>query len=312
MLALAAPCHALELTGVSSSDGKTHLTLNSGLLKGESGEYVYDADGISGITGYKISELQWSLDDVPMVGLELAHEVGDFTLNLDYWTNAGEGEGSMDDYDWLYVGLDWSHWSHHDNTAVRDISRFDISGDFVINRFRWENTALYASLGYRQDHLEWQATGGEGVYSIDSYRDSYVIFPDIPVISYEQTYRTPYVGLGIHSKGRSGGTNITLDARLRFSDWVDAEDVDTHHLRALRFEEEGDGGRWTAFDVRMVFALGRQLDFRIGYSSTEYQEVSANTLITDLTDGSESFYPGDTAGLDHSSSMVSLGLGYRF
>ncbi|SCZ66960.1 omptin family outer membrane protease [Thiohalomonas denitrificans] len=314
VMVLAAPCSALEQAAVSSSDGKTHLTLGAGLLNGESGEYVYDADGsASGIAGYKISELQWDLDDVPMVGLEFTHAVSDrFTFDLAYWTNAGDGDSSMDDYDWLYVGLDWSDWSHHDNTEVRDVSRFDISGDFVIDRFQWENTDLYAVLGYRWDHLDWQAKGGEAIYSDTNFRDTNVAFPNVPVISYEQTYQTPYVGLGIRSRGMSGMTNITLDASLRFSDWVKGEDVDVHHLRDLRFEGEGDRGRWMAFDFSLDFSLSERFDVGISYSATEYDEIKATTLITDLTDGSKTFYSGDAAGLDHRSSMVSLDLGYRF
>ncbi|WP_303909525.1 omptin family outer membrane protease [Thiohalomonas denitrificans] len=314
VLALAAPCSALEQGAMSSSDGKTRLSLSTGLLNGESGEYVYDAYGSeSGIVGYKISELQWDLDNVPMVGLEFTHAVSDrFTFDLAYWTDADGGDSSMDDYDWLYVGLDWSHWSHHDNTEVRDVSRFDISGDFVIDRFKWESTDLYAVLGYRRDHLDWQATGGEGIYSDTNYRDTKVFFPNVPVISYEQTYQTPYVGLGIRSRRMSGMTNITLDASLRFSDWVKGEDVDVHHLRDLRFKGEGDGGRWMAFDLSLDFSVSERLDIGIGYSATEYDETKATTLITDLTDGSETFYSGDAAGLDHHSSMVSLALGYRF
>lgn len=295
-------------------ESRSVFRLSTGILNGESGEYVYDAAGAySGIAGYKISELQWELKDVTMIGLGFTFPLNErVKLNFDYWRNATDGDGSMDDYDWLLPGYDWTHWSHHDDTTVRDVSRLDINGAVTFLRFSGGKAAMSGLLGYRRDHLDWQSRGGYGIYSFNAYRDSYVIFPDIPVIAYEQTYSTPYFGLGVESLGHAGGVGILFNASMRYSPWARGEDEDIHYLRDLRFEEQGSDGKWLALDIGLEFEVDRQLSVMLGYNWQEYEEIKGSTIITDLVTGEKFYYPGDAAGLDHSSNMFNLGLNYRF
>lgn len=305
---------------IVSADNSFELRLSSGVLNGESGEYVYDAYGTyTGIPGYKISELNWELNDVFMVGLGATIPLGNWVdLNLEYWKNATEeGDGTMDDYDWLYIGQDWSHWSHHEDTVVRDVSNMDASVDINLYRFRDINgslyhTSLFGIAGYKEDHFDWQASGGYGIYSINTYRDAYVIFPDVPGISYEQTFRTPYVGLGVESISNYDGMDMVLNARVRYSEWAEGEDLDIHHLRALEFVEEGDGGEWISYDISLEFEIARQLTLMAGYNYQRYEEIMATTVVTDQITGAQYFYSGDAAGLDHSSDMITLDLKFRF
>ena len=295
------------------------LRLSSGLLNGESGEYVYDAYGAyTGIPGYKISELQWEMNDVYMAGIGATMPIGNWVeLNFDYWKNATEGDGTMDDYDWLYVGQDWSHWSHHEDTDVRDVTMIDASADITIHRFKDRNaslyqTILYGTVGYKQDHFDWQSRGGYGTYSVDTFRDTYLTFPDVPGISYEQTFSTPYIGLGVESSNNYNGMDMVLTANVRYSQWAEGEDVDIHHLRSLKFEEEGEDGEWIGYDVTLEFEIARQLTLMLGYAYQRYEEIMATTLVTDQITGAQYFYHGDAAGLDHSSDMMTLELNYRF
>ncbi|MFO7592639.1 MAG: omptin family outer membrane protease [Pseudomonadota bacterium] len=304
---------------IVTADNKFELRLSSGVLNGESGEYVYDAYGAyTGIPGYKISELQWKLNDVYMLGIGATLPIGDrVDINLDYWKNATEGDGTMDDYDWLYVGEDWSHWSHHEDTVVRDVTLFDLSADITFHRFKDRNaslyqTALFGIVGYKQDHFDWQSSGGYGVYSVDSFRDTYLTFPNIPGISYEQTFKTPYIGLGVESASNYNGMDLILNANVRYSQWAKGEDVDIHHLRSLRFEEEGDDGEWLGYEITMEFEIARQLTLMFGYNYQKYDEIKATTVVTDQITGAKYYYPGDSAGLDHSSDMMTLEMNYRF
>ncbi|HEY9148360.1 MAG TPA: omptin family outer membrane protease, partial [Gammaproteobacteria bacterium] len=74
-------------------DSRSVFRISAGILNGESGEYVYDATGAyTGIPGYKISELQWELKDVAMLGLGFTFPLNEHVkLNIDYWRNAVDG-----------------------------------------------------------------------------------------------------------------------------------------------------------------------------------------------------------------------------
>ncbi len=312
---MAAPVFfGVALTGMVQASGnpRGEYRVATGLLNGESGEYVYDADGFyTGIPGYKISELKWQLNDVHMLGVGgTYHASNRLRLNVDYWVNAGEQDGTMDDYDWLYIGLGWSHWSHHDNTAVTKAEKFDLNGGYTLYSSATGSDTISALAGYRQDRFGWESSGGYGIYSDVTYRDTAVVFPETPVISYEQTYRTPYIGLALHSGGGSGH-RLVFDAKLRYSQWVSAEDVDHHILRDLRFEEEGSGGDWIEYDLSLSYLLSKRASLSFSYSAQEYDEIKASSTATDLLSGTVWLYPGESAGLDHSSQQLSVGFSYQ-
>ncbi len=299
-------------------NGNAELRLGVGILSGVSDELVYDADGSgSGRIGYKISELNWQLNQVPMAGIGVTFSAGESLLiNGDYWANVVDGNGTMDDYDWIYIGLDWSHWSHHPDTTVRKAELIDINGEYVFVREsrRGEKSSWSGVLGYRRDFFDWQAKGGYGIYSTipTDYRDQYLIFPDVPGISYQQTFTTPYIGLRYRSNNRSRKSRTETRFGMYYSAWAHGEDVDIHHLRDLRFEEQGAGGQWYKFELEMDFEVSRSTMFTVGYSSQTYSEIKSSSTATDLTTDISTFYPGDSAGLSHKSELIKLGMNYRF
>jgi plasminogen activator len=223
----------------------------------------------------------------------------------------------MDDFDWLYVGLDWSHWSYHEDTAVNEVSSLDLNGEFTLFDFTGERnaTTITGLLGYRQDRLDWQAKGGFGIYSDienQGFRDVQVTFPNVPVISYEQVFDTLYIGVGLRAVSNAGSRPITLSASFRYSNQAHGESDDIHHLRDLRFEDSGDHGTWQAYDIGIDFHFSSSLAFNLSYAAQRYAEIKATTTVTDLTTGEKTFFSGDASGLDHRSDLVSLGLTYKF
>ncbi len=296
----------------------TEMWLGLGLLKGRSGEYVYDADGsYLGVAGHKVSELDWMLDNVPMAGVGFTVSMSEQTrFSLGYWLNAADGDGTMDDYDWLYIGYDWTDWSHHSDTTVRKAELFDVNGEYTFSKEskRREKSSWSGVFGYRRDFFEWQARGGYGIYSSapPNYRDLFVIFADVPGITYQQTFTTPYLGLQYRTSSRSRGGGYRTRFGMYYSAWAEGEDVDIHHLRDLRFEEKGNGGEWYKFEIEMVFDISRNITYSLGYSTQTYEEIKASTTVTDLTSGATAFYPGDAAGLSHKSELLTMSLQYRF
>jgi outer membrane protease len=80
----------------------------------------------------------------------------------------------------------------------------------------------------------------------------------------------------------------------------------------LRFEVDGDNGVWLAADLGVTFELSQQWSLNLGYTYQEYSEIKSSMKVTDLITGSTTVYAGDSAGLDHSSKMLTLGANYRF
>ena len=297
----------------AASEQKKEWRLSFGRMNGESGEYVYDADGsFAGIPGYKISQLDWQLNNVPMVGIGVTlHVDEEARINFDYWKNIVEGDGTMDDYDWLYPGLEWSDWSHHDNTSVEEVSRLDFNGEIRLFHSTGLIKSISGVLGFRRDHVAWESVGGYGIYSVNAYRDTLVSFPNVPVISYQQTFSAPYFGMNLQSESDIG-VPLQLTLGLRYSPLARGEDVDIHHLRSLRFETEGKNGSWYGVDMTLAFEIDDRLTLNLGYFNHHYSEMKGGMMVTDLTTGARGYYGGNAAGLDHSSSMFSLGLKQEF
>ncbi len=310
---------SLLLTHTSCSYAESYLSrndtfelrLSAGYLMGESSEYVYDAYGLSsGIPGYKISQLDWKINNAYMAGIGATYSpIKRFRFNVDYWRDAVDGQSTLDDYDWFYVGKDWSNWSRTDATA--EISNVNVNGEFAFLQLDEDQTDFTVLLGYKRDHLSWVGVGGQGIYSISSFRDSYVTFPDIPVITYEQNYTTPYIGFGVHTANDSKNLPIILSANILYSKWAHGEDSDTHLLRSLSFERSGNGN-WLATNISLDFFLTQKIALTLAYDYQNYSEIKSNDKITDLTTGSITELVGPYGGFDHNSNMVSTQLSYRF
>ncbi len=301
--------------GLSSDTLYIDIRLNVGTLSGKAGEYVYDPTGTeSGIPGYKISQLNWTLEAVPMLGVGLSISPGKrLRFNFDYQRNIIDGKSTMDDYDWMYVGLDWSHWSHHDNTTVNRANNIDLNGEITLLQLNRSKDAVTLLLGYKRSHIGWVARGGYGIYSdIEkrTYRDILLYFPpSVKGISYEQIFKLPYIGVGLHLTGRK---DTTLTARLRYSNRVSGEAIDYHHLRNLRFDEYGERGTWHALDLKAAIPIDRQLTLDISYTFEHHQEIKTMTVITDLLTGDKTVYPQGSGGMDRQSSLFAVGITGRF
>ena len=91
-------------------------------------------------------------------------------INGDIFFNANSGSNELDDYDWRYTTSLWSDWSHHDDVELTKGTMFDVNAEFIF--FRNQNTAISAIVGYKQDNWEWEARGGEFIYSIGGFRNT--------------------------------------------------------------------------------------------------------------------------------------------
>ncbi len=184
-------------SGFTQFNEKVTLEVYAGYLTGQSREFVYNP-----YSGNKMSELIWKIDGVWVLGGTLSvHPTDWLTLRLSGWVPLSDS-GTMDDYDWKYVGRDWSDWSHHGDTRLESAYMFDTGlaarfASFGKNQV-FDSARLEFLAGYRQLYLSWTAYGGSYIYSDSgAYRGDIGGFPKgQPGISYEQWMKAPYLGLG--------------------------------------------------------------------------------------------------------------------
>ncbi|MEZ5926602.1 MAG: omptin family outer membrane protease [Hyphomicrobiaceae bacterium] len=310
--ALATPAIAGDMFGIRDEafddplyTFKIDAELSAGQLSGTSHELVYDAR-----TGQKISELIWTMDDVAVIGGKLSARPSHWwSVDLAGWTNVTQ-EATMDDYDWISpLSTDWSHWSHHNATNLERALMIDASTKLTLWRESFFD--LNAIAGYRWDKFDWTAKGGSFVYSSDvGFRDMrFVLPPDMVGISYQQEFRTPYVGLGGHL--RLG--DFSVEANVLTSWWVTASDVDVHHLRWLEFQESFDGGNMLRYDIQGRYQLTDSLAIKAAWEHTDYTEMKGPVRVSIAPGGPGlAYFPGDSAGADHESDIVSAGVVYTF
>ena len=102
----------------------TAKSLSLSILNSKSHEFVYSAN-----TDKKLSELLWEANNIKMLGVGFDYQTNknDF-LSLNYKFNIIDGNDMMNDYDWLKDNTNqWSHWSHHPNTKLKNLTILDIS-----------------------------------------------------------------------------------------------------------------------------------------------------------------------------------------
>lgn len=297
------PAAPAEQTIIADHQGVTvSAHLATGVVNGKSHEFAYNLNN-----GAKLSELIWSIDNVMManVGVTVATPHW-LKLNLDFWFNLTDS-AEMDDYDWFVNGLPWTHWSNHPDTTLESGTMLDFNAE--INLIEPREFTFFGILGFKRDAWSWDARGGSYIYSVNRFRDTAGTFPsDQKVISYEQWFNVPYLGLGIGF----GSPSFRVKAKVFGSPYLWAGQVDDHYLRNLRFESDLAGGTMIGVDLSATYHFTEQFAVSLAVFAQNYSELKGEETITDTATGQKITLAGDPAGFDHQSAMLSLGLHYQF
>lgn len=315
LLAMSSSVVAADMrSGNISTDSEIRLGI--GYLNGKASSFFYDVYGVTfGTPGYKIRETDWKFDSIPMYGIGYSLGIGkSIRFNLDYWGNAGDGDANADYYSWGLVGSDWSASSNHGNTSVSTIQLIDISGEYTFSTSgkRGARDSWSAVVGYRNDAFDAQARGGSGILTTTSFRDTNVIYPDSPMLSYKQTLSVPYLGLRYISNTRSKKDKYKVVLTMLYSVLARGEDTFIDHRSNQKYEEEGSGGEWSKITLEVDYEITKHMMFTIGYSKQNYMELKGTLLNTDITNSSTALYPDKTASMSNKTDLISLGINYRF
>lgn len=279
--------------------------LSLGQISGQSQELVYVPE-----IKHTLSRLTWDLKEVYMLGIGGSVAPTPWLrLNADAWFKLNDGDGSMNDFDWVVQDFQYTHWSHHENLDLTKGTMFDVNGE--VKFYEFEDTKFWGIAGFKHDNWEWKAYGGYYVYSSYWLYDTVGEFDDNELgITYEQNFYAPYLGLGFTSALSSAPINFS--GRVIGSTFVYGDDKDQHHMRHLVFEEEFDSGMMFGLDLGGSYHFTENIALAASYHYQDYQEMKGETTITDTTTGEVTKLTGDVAGMDHRSSLFSLSAIYSF
>lgn len=271
-----------------------------GWLNGEAREVVY----VFIPARYKISELTWDLSNVPIGGLALDADLNPATsLRVGYRFPLTEGDGDMEDRDWVIYGAAWSDWSLGD-ARVLDGSILDacLAADLLVR----ENLRLRGLLGYRSMAWKWEDDGGVFVYSSErGFRDLAGTFPPGVGIRYRQETTIPYIGLSLQVVGNV----ITWHARLTYSTAARGSSGDEHVLRGFRAEMDFSNGTAYTAALSAEWKIGADLSLTAGVEHESVGELEGDLFIAEATGLQYLIAAG--AGLSYDAVSAVLALTWR-
>lgn len=294
---------------LSDNEYKLSLRAQTGYLTGEANELVYDGSFSENL----LSQLIWDIDELYMLGVGFSLQKSWVILHGEAWKNVADGEGVMDDYDWIMEGPSpgWSHWSHHDDTESTDAQIYDINFEFLVPQMSKDHFLFSLFLGYRYEAYDWDAKGGSYTYSVDTFRDTSGTFDPTQLgVSYDQSYKTPYVGIGL----RGSFNRFELSARFIGSFFVSGEADDIHHLRNFRTHAKLTDGDMYEFDISGTCFITKQWALKATYTHTVYDTMKGNSTYYTVGEDQmvESVTYLDVEGMDFKKDLFSLALTYSF
>ncbi len=275
---------------------------------GQGDEYVYaGANNIGLPSDYKLSELNWDISSLWMVGGVFSLRLGELIrFNAGLWLGVTDGDGVLNDYDWLnYSTADWSDHSQSD-TDIDAAYNIDINGSFQFMEIG--PCQLHAVLGYKEDYWEWSAYGGTFLYSTDGgFRNTSGTFKNTEIINYNQTFDIPYGGI----KLTTDSARLHASAYFYYSPSVTADDEDHHILRDLHYTESFDGGDYYAFGAEGIFDLSDTLYIAC---SLDFQDIPEFTGDMTMKNGSGDveLHTYNSAGIGNSLTTLSASIGIKF
>lgn len=276
-----------------------------GYLRGTAGEYVYSPTNPK----QKVSQLDWAVNGLAVGGRIAFRPFNGVTIRGRGWATVASGGGEMTDFDWLlgYFGKDsWTHRSHHPDTKFGDSWQADISA--AVTLWGEEDLAVTAIGGFRRYEIGYASRGGSFVYSTDQFRDTLGSFaPGQTVITYQQQWDTPYLGVGV----TYNTAQWTVSTELIGSPFVMGRAKDHHVLRSTVFTDELEMssmiGLAAGFEYRFspIWSLAGRVEYQ------KYFEAQGSTTVTDTPAGTTTVYPKPSAGADAESALVTLGVKAR-
>lgn len=314
-----------EASNFSKKDEINNKSLNQNEEEIYKHSFIISLDKVNGMGdeivhdgAKKISHLEWDIKNLKMFSLGFNSQFSNgFGARIKFSTAINNGDGKMVDYDWIgknYDGnINHANWNHRSisDVKIQKAQQFDIAGSY--NLYKDE---LKFNLGYKYDRFKWRDYGGSYIYSsLDenyepiAFRDQVGNFNFQRNITYEQNFRTPYIGLEYQKE--LFDKEIYGNIFGNFSNLVYAHDIDIHHQRNLKFDGYFNNGKYYNWGANIFGKVKKNIYLGVGYEYVYYPENRGYKILKDL-DTNESYRNDDSAGIINKFSKISLNLKYNF
>ncbi len=282
------------------------LSCYGGLVNGLTKELVF-AETAGGQV-YKLSQLDWNIRDLWVVGGRAALHLSDqkFHFIIDGWGKASASESIMVDRDWN---------SEYSLKTPRHISwgpsylksAYKITGEIGYDFHQTDlglaklQTTLLA--GYQYFQLAWEKYGGFYVYNYGEFRG---MLPDRICVSYAQEYSIPYFGLEFNGTWEEL-IQWTCYGKISNSAFVHQKDI--HHLREITYDEEIPYGVYWMVGTSLSLFFSDSVDCNIKYGYEQINEAKGIMTIYEKDEPPQTF---SGSGVYHRHQTVSLGINSTF
>ncbi|MDC9588068.1 omptin family outer membrane protease [Xenorhabdus sp. XENO-10] len=293
-----AATQTVNASPINFTPSSVSVNASLGWLSGQSNEYTYSPEN-----GRKFSELNWKFKNTTIIKGDLSWDALPYlTLNARGWTTLSSGSGKMDDYYWGNPNRSkWTHWSHHENTKLDDASEFDVNlKGWVLKQSNYKLGGLF---GYQQTEFNWTASGGSGVYNNKVYD-----LKNKPVITYQQKFSMPYMGL----TGQYRYQDFEFNALLKFSPWVQAKDKDEHILRNSTYKTKISQSRYYAVSVDAGYYITPNMKIFSELSWNKFANSKKGSIEATNHSNRSSHTYNNAGSMDNTNYTISAGVQYRF
>lgn len=272
---------------------KTKATLAIGMLSDGLGEEMVWQNS------RKISQLNWQIKATPILQAALTWQLRPgLELYTQAWHSLQKSNALMQDFDWMDVQRpeQVSHYSIHPATSLNVAHLLDLNVATALLPHQ-APFQLKALLGIQQFQIKWQAKGGS--YSYPHGQGQFT--PNRAVVSYQQNWLTPYIGLSAHYDHR----RWRIAGAIKYSAWAKGREEDLHHLRNIKFVSTAQNAQFYMFDLKLSYQATEYLNYFSVLDWTEYATAKSRQIqIDEATMGQN--------GLSNHHTTWKFGLEYRF
>ena len=258
--------------------------------------------------GSKISELDWTSRNVPILRGALGFDLGDGWKIKAEGNVAVNGGGEMTDYDWIApFATDsskngWSHRSIHPDTKLDHY--FDGRIELSKRIYGDETQSVFLGAGAKYSDVKWTASGGSFVYSVGGPRDRSGDFADGERgITYQQKIPVVYAALG----GEQQYDRVTLSGVVQVGAAIQARGVDDHWMRDLRFVDELGLSPAYSAKAGLGYALTESMSLYLDGEVEKIDFKRGDTRVKDTVTGSTASFE-DAGGGNFAAIQIGFGI----
>lgn len=278
------------------------LSLYTGYVNGQSQELVLDGP-------HTLSRIDWKINNLWVLGgtakLNLYNDTIHFSL--DGWNKLHADKSTMVDRDYqdnndpnLLTDISW-HPDTHLKTAYA--IETEIAYDFHQFSFDCYQVKPGILLGYRYLKYDWSAYGGTFIYDNGLLVGEFA--PGLLVISYEETFSIPYIGLQLDCQWKDC---LNVRPYIKYTGLAGIRSLDFHALRDITFEDKLKNATYWITGVEARWNVWEWLDLDLRYSYEQLVKSKGTTKF--IEDGEVGYHNG--AGCKHHQQLFFAGLTARF